>query len=176
MAFVYKLFSQDIIYIRYLNIVIGLLTCFFIFFIEKLKTLDLAGSKHYETTIDFFNTLYLACLGELRSKTKYHLAPQLDSIVNEIQKEVIFLSAYFVPGKEGVEFFKGLTDRMLEWQTAALLAKGIAGDAQAVDAFQVLDGHLAWRPQLGEHVRLGVEFNVTEARKYLPDEDKDFFD
>jgi len=29
-----------------------------------------------------------------------------------------------------------------------------------MDAFQVVDGHVAWRPQIGEHVRLGVEFNV----------------
>jgi outer membrane receptor protein involved in Fe transport len=29
-----------------------------------------------------------------------------------------------------------------------------------MDAFQVVDGHLAWRPQIGEHVRLGFEFNV----------------
>ncbi len=31
---------------------------------------------------------------------------------------------------------------------------------EPLDPFQVVDAHLAWRPQIGEHLRLGVEFNV----------------
>lgn len=36
----------------------------------------------------------------------------------------------------------------------------LGNDFERLHAFQVVDAHLAWRPRIGEHVRLGIEANV----------------
>jgi outer membrane receptor protein involved in Fe transport len=36
----------------------------------------------------------------------------------------------------------------------------LGNDFPRLDAFQVVDAHVAWRPQIGEHVTLGIEANV----------------
>jgi putative cardiolipin synthase len=46
-----------------------------------------------------------------RDATELHLMTQLAPYFNAVEKELIIFSPYFVPGKEGVEFFKSLTDR-----------------------------------------------------------------
>ncbi len=46
-----------------------------------------------------------------RDKTELHLMTQLKPHFQGVQKELIIFSPYFVPGKEGVEFFKSLTER-----------------------------------------------------------------
>lgn len=43
-----------------------------------------------------------------RDKTKYHLTPQLGPYINNVKSELIVISPYFVPGKEGVAFFSDL--------------------------------------------------------------------
>lgn len=44
-------------------------------------------------------------------RAEYHLTPQLEPYVASMQRELIVLSAYFVPGREGVRFFKDLRQR-----------------------------------------------------------------
>jgi putative cardiolipin synthase len=44
-----------------------------------------------------------------RSKTQYHLTPQLKPYLENIDEELIIFSPYFVPGKEGVAFLTGLS-------------------------------------------------------------------
>ncbi len=45
-----------------------------------------------------------------RDATELHLATQLEPHFETIRNELIIFSPYFVPGKEGVEFFKSLID------------------------------------------------------------------
>lgn len=44
-----------------------------------------------------------------------HLAPKLRGIVDGTKKEVVLVSPYFVPGKEGTEWFARL--RHAEWRS-----------------------------------------------------------
>ena len=46
-----------------------------------------------------------------RNATELHLMTQLEPYFEGIKNELIIFSPYFVPGKEGVEFFKMLTDK-----------------------------------------------------------------
>jgi putative cardiolipin synthase len=46
-----------------------------------------------------------------RDANELHLATQLAPYFQSIKKELIIISPYFVPGDEGVEFFKSLTDK-----------------------------------------------------------------
>ncbi len=46
-----------------------------------------------------------------REKTELHLVPKLAPYLLGIEKELLVISPYFVPGKEGVEFFKSLEDK-----------------------------------------------------------------
>jgi len=45
------------------------------------------------------------------SKTEYHLTPMLKPYLEEIKKELIIFSPYFVPGKPGTAFLTGLARR-----------------------------------------------------------------
>jgi putative cardiolipin synthase len=44
-------------------------------------------------------------------KTEYHLSPQLEPYFDQIKKELIIFSPYFVPGKEGTAFLSQLCKR-----------------------------------------------------------------
>jgi putative cardiolipin synthase len=46
-----------------------------------------------------------------RDATELHLMTQLEPYFEGIKSELIIFSPYFVPGKEGVEFFKSLTEK-----------------------------------------------------------------
>ena len=46
-----------------------------------------------------------------RNATELHLMTQLEPHFEDIKNELIIFSPYFVPGKEGVEFFKSLTEK-----------------------------------------------------------------
>ncbi len=46
-----------------------------------------------------------------QQKKEFYLAPQLRKYLEQIENELIILSAYFVPGRGGVEFFKSLIKR-----------------------------------------------------------------
>ena len=46
-----------------------------------------------------------------RDASELHLMTQLSPYFEAIEKELIIISPYFVPGDEGVEFFKGLIDK-----------------------------------------------------------------
>lgn len=49
-----------------------------------------------------------------RDKTEFHLLPKLAPYINGVQKELLVISPYFVPGKEGVKFFAALETRGVE--------------------------------------------------------------
>lgn len=43
-----------------------------------------------------------------------YMVDQLPAAVGDIKKEVLVISAYFIPGKKGVEYFKSLTDNNID--------------------------------------------------------------
>lgn len=46
-----------------------------------------------------------------RDKTEYHLAPQLSPHISSVKDELIIVSPYFVPGKQGVKFLTNLKQK-----------------------------------------------------------------
>ena len=82
-----------------------------------------------------------------RDATELHLMTQLAPYFNAIQKELIIYSPYFVPGKEGVEFFKSLTDRGVR---VRILTNSLASN----DVSVVHAGYAKYRRDL---IRNGLE-------------------
>lgn len=46
-----------------------------------------------------------------RSEVDLHLAPQLSPYITSVEKELLVISPYFVPGEDGVSFFEALEER-----------------------------------------------------------------
>lgn len=82
-----------------------------------------------------------------RDASELHLMTQLEPYFNAVQKELIIYSPYFVPGKEGVEFFKSLTDRGVR---VRILTNSLASN----DVGVVHAGYSKYRKGL---LRAGVE-------------------
>ncbi len=87
------------------------------------------------------------------SKTKLHLVPQLEEILKDVDSEVIFLSAYFVPGPEGVEFFKSLTEQGIK-------VRILTNSLSSTDVAVVHSGYAKYRKDL---LRAGVELYEVAA-------------
>ena len=64
-----------------------------------------------------------------RDATELHLMTQLEPHFDAIKKELIIFSPYFVPGKEGVEFFKSLTERGVR---VKILTNSLASNAVSI--------------------------------------------
>lgn len=76
-----------------------------------------------------------------------HLATQLNPLVNELSSEFLMLSAYFVPGKEGVDFFKKL-------QSQGVQVRILTNSLASTDVAVVHCGYAKYRKEL---LRAGVE-------------------
>jgi putative cardiolipin synthase len=90
-----------------------------------------------------------------RDATELHLMTQLAPYFHAVEKELIIYSPYFVPGKEGVEFFKSLTDRGVR---VRILTNSLASN----DVSVVHAGYAKYRKGL---LRAGVE--LYEMNKKL---------
>ena len=93
-----------------------------------------------------------------RDATELHLMTQLAPYFEAIENELIIFSPYFVPGKEGVEFFKSLTDKGVH---VKILTNSLASN----DVALVHAGYSKYREDL---LRAGVELyemNKTLTRK-----------
>jgi len=90
-----------------------------------------------------------------RDATELHLMTQLAPHFHAVVKELIIFSPYFVPGKEGVEFFKSLTDRGVR---VRILTNSLASN----DVSVVHAGYAKYRKAL---LRAGVE--LYEMNKKL---------
>ena len=90
-----------------------------------------------------------------RDATELHLMTQLAPYFKAIEKELIIFSPYFVPGKEGVEFFKSLTDKGVR---VRILTNSLASN----DVSVVHAGYAKYRKGL---LRAGVE--LYEMNKKL---------
>jgi putative cardiolipin synthase len=90
-----------------------------------------------------------------RDASELHLMTQLAPYFESIEKELIIISPYFVPGYEGVKFFKSLTDR-------GVRIKILTNSLSSNDVAIVHAGYAKYREDL---LRNGVE--LYEMNKKL---------
>ena len=90
-----------------------------------------------------------------RDANELHLMTQLAPYFESIEKELIIISPYFVPGDEGVEFFKSLTDK-------GIRVKVLTNSLSSNDVGIVHAGYSNYRKAL---LRNGVE--LYEMNKKL---------
>ncbi len=92
--------------------------------------------------------------------TQYHLSEQLKPYLANIEKELIIFSPYFVPGKSGVAFFKGLREKGVQ-------VKILTNSLSSTDVALVHAGYSRYRKDL---LRMGVE--LYELNKNLTKKDR----
>ena len=97
-----------------------------------------------------------------REKTKYHLAPRLGRIIDGVENELIIISPYFVPGKEGIDFFKDLINRGVK---VRILTNSLASN----DVSIVHAGYSRYRKRLLE---AGVELYEMDDMSELTKKQK----
>jgi putative cardiolipin synthase len=96
------------------------------------------------------------------SDTSTHLGPQLRKVIDLTRRELLIISPYFVPGKEGVEFFRSLRARGV---TVRVLTNSLAStDVSAVHA-----GYAKYREDL---LRDGVELYEIKSTARLHEDDQ----
>ena len=89
-----------------------------------------------------------------RNATELHLMTQLEPYFEGIKNELIIFSPYFVPGKEGVEFFKMLADKGVR---VKILTNSLASN----DVSVVHAGYSKYRKAL---LRAGVELYEMDKK------------
>lgn len=97
-----------------------------------------------------------------RDATELHLSTQLEPYFEDIKKELIVISPYFVPGKEGIEFFSQLTGQGVR---VRILTNSLSSN----DVPIVHAGYSKYRKAL---LRSGVELyelNKRQARRKRED-------
>ena len=87
--------------------------------------------------------------------TQYHLSEQLKPYLNDISKELIIFSPYFVPGKSGVAFFKSLREK-------GVRIKILTNALSSTDVAVVHAGYSRYRKDL---LLMGVE--LYELNRHL---------
>lgn len=94
------------------------------------------------------------------SDTKYRLIEQLRPYLEGVQKEMIILSPYFVPGKSGVAYFQALRDK-------GVRVRILTNSLSSTDVSAVHAGYARYRKAL---LRMGVE--LYELNKELNKEER----
>lgn len=93
-------------------------------------------------------------------KKEYHLAPQLSPYIDQLTNELIIYSAYFVPGREGVQFLKELCER-------GIRVRVLTNSLASTDVTLVHAGYGQYRKDL---LNAGVE--LYEVNKKLTREQR----
>ena len=93
-----------------------------------------------------------------------HLAPQLRGIVERTKKELLLVSPYFIPGKEGVDWFAGLRKR-------GVAVTVITNSLDSSDVALVHAGYARYRQPL---LKTGVEIYETKSAPPDPGKKKGF--
>jgi len=93
-------------------------------------------------------------------KTEYHLAPKLKPYLEDVKRELIIFSPYFVPGKSGVAFLKQLSERGVR---VRILTNSLASNDVAI----VHSGYAKYRKKL---LQAGIE--LYEMNKHLTKEQR----
>lgn len=91
-----------------------------------------------------------------RDKKKFHLAPQLAPYFSDLHHELIIVSPYFVPGKEGIAFFQALVDRGIH-------IKILTNSLQSNDVVVVHAGYAKYRKQL---LAMGISLYEMDSRLF----------
>ncbi|WP_193755606.1 phospholipase D family protein [Psychromonas sp. psych-6C06] len=94
-----------------------------------------------------------------RSKQQYHLAPQLAPYIHGAENELIIVSPYFVPGKEGVEFFADLIKR-------GITVKVLTNSLKSNDVMVVHAGYRKYRKAL---LAMGVKLYEMDSKLLTSD-------
>jgi putative cardiolipin synthase len=129
-------------------------------YLRALKNSDLAKAmRSREIQYNYGNAVVVYDQPEKissdRDATELHLMTQLAPYFENIKEELIIFSPYFVPGKEGVEFFKSLTAKDVR-------VKIITNSLASNDVSIVHAGYSKYRKAL---LRAGVE--LYEMNKKL---------
>ena len=95
------------------------------------------------------------------SDTRYRLTEQLRPYLEGIQKELIILSPYFVPGKGGIAYFQSLRDR-------GVRVRILTNSLSSTDVSVVHTGYARYRKAL---LKMGVE--LYELNKELSKEERE---
>ncbi len=90
--------------------------------------------------------------------TSTHLAPKLSGVVGNAKKELLLVSPYFVPGKEGVDWFEALSQRGVN-------IKVITNSLGSTDVAAVHAGYTPYREAL---LKAGVEIHEMKASPEPP--------
>ena len=99
--------------------------------------------------------------------TTYHLSPQLRPHFESLEKELILISPYFVPGKRGIAFLKQLGDRGV---TVRILTNSLASGNHAI----VHAGYGKYRKDL---MRSGIElFEMKRIAEPEQEENSSLYD
>ncbi len=93
-------------------------------------------------------------------KTEYHLVPKLRPYLEDVKRELIIFSPYFVPGKSGVAFLKQLSERGVR---VRILTNSLASN----DVPIVHSGYAKYRKEL---LQAGIE--LYEMNKHLTKEQR----
>ena len=87
--------------------------------------------------------------------TSTNLGPQLSGIVDGTKKELLIVSPYFVPGKEGVDWFAALSQR-------GVAVKVVTNSLDSTDVAAVHAGYAKYRRPLLE---TGVELHEMKSAR-----------
>ncbi|PMH44486.1 hypothetical protein BCU68_03005 [Vibrio sp. 10N.286.49.B3] len=88
-------------------------------------------------------------------KQQYNLAPQLQPYVDATNEELIIVSPYFVPGKEGVALFQAIVDRGVK-------VKILTNSMMSNDVTVVHAGYSKYRKAL---LKMGVELHEIDSQR-----------
>ncbi|MDE1234292.1 phospholipase D family protein [Vibrio aestuarianus] len=90
-----------------------------------------------------------------RDKQEYNLAPKLHPYVTATKEELIIISPYFVPGKDGLELFQEIVDRGIK-------VKILTNSMMSNDVSLVHTGYSKYRKALLE---MGVELHEIDSQE-----------
>jgi putative cardiolipin synthase len=135
-------------------------------YVKALKTSSLAKNiRENKVAFTHGNAVIVADhpdkISSSRDANELHLLPQLEPYFNNIKNELIIVSPYFVPGDEGVEFFKTLIDKGVN---VRILTNSLSSN----DVGIVHAGYSNYRKAL---LRIGVE--LYEMNKKLTREQRE---
>ena len=134
-------------------------------YIQALKNSDLANRMRANRLDFYWGTAEVVYdqpekILHATDKTEYHLAPRLQPYFQDIDKELLLFSPYFVPGQEGTAF---LTDLAARGVRVCILTNSLS----STDVSLVHSGYMKYREKL---LRGGVE--LYELNKKLTREQR----
>jgi putative cardiolipin synthase len=91
-----------------------------------------------------------------RDKKEYHLTPQLAPYMQSVKHELVIVTPYFVPGKEGIDFFEALIAR-------GITIKILTNSLKSNDVSIVHAGYSNYRKKL---LKMGVQLYEIDSKLF----------